>query len=181
MNDSKISVRYAKALFSLAEEKAVLDKIYQDMHVLYTVCRQVKNFLDFLENPVIKPSEKKNFFKDNFREYLHELSMEFINLIIKNNRESYLERIVFNFINSYKKYKGVKTVTLTSAYKLDDDLQNAIIKQIEKGLNAEIEIHPRINKKILGGFILRVDDKQYDASISRQLEVLKNEIADTGL
>ncbi|MCK4664501.1 MAG: ATP synthase F1 subunit delta [Bacteroidales bacterium] len=181
MNDSKITVRYAKALFSLAKEKQLLDDIKKDMTLVYSVCNDIDEFSLLLESPVIKPSKKLSIINTIFKNKINDISLSFLKLVIKNRRDNYLKLISLNFIDFYKKSKGIKTVVLTSAVELDKDLKTKIIDQIKKSLKTEIELSEKVDKDILGGFILRIEDKQIDASISTKLKNIKQKLINTSI
>jgi len=59
MNDSKISVRYAKAFFLLAREKDILEEVKNDMVLIQTICNSVPEFNLIVESPVIQTSDKQ--------------------------------------------------------------------------------------------------------------------------
>ena len=104
MNDSKISVRYARALFESASDQGILDEVRKDMLQLQEICR-MKKFDFFLRTPVMKGSEKSRLVHDSFKGILQELSLNLLDLVLKNNRELYIPGIARNFEELYKKHK----------------------------------------------------------------------------
>ena len=66
MNESIITVRYAKAFFSLAKEKGQLDELKKDIESVLNICSESKEFILFLESPIVKTSKKVNLIKEIF-------------------------------------------------------------------------------------------------------------------
>ncbi len=179
MNQSKITVRYARALFLLAKEKNVLDVIEEDMKLIFNVCQTVNDFTLLLESPVIIISKKQNIIRKIFENKVHKISLSFLDLITKNKREIYIKDIGRNFLNLVKKHKGIKTTVFTSAVSIDQSLRKHVIEQIKKSFNTEVELIENTDEKLIGGFILRVDDQQFDASISTKLKKIKQDLIKT--
>ena len=97
-----------------------------------------------------------------------------MNLILKNSREDILRQIADAFINLYKKSKNIMDVTVISATKLDDKTRATIEAKIKANFEGTIELTEKIDPALIGGFIVRIDDQQIDASIASQLSNLKN-------
>ncbi|RLD36398.1 MAG: ATP synthase F1 subunit delta [Bacteroidetes bacterium] len=176
MNLSKISVRYAKALFQIAEEKGLLDEISADLKLLYNASQNIHQFEDFLLNPVLSLSEKKAAFHRIFTGNLHPLTLDFIDLLIKNNRLSFVEAIARQYNERYKDSKGITEITFTTTIPVDKAIQEAIFKQIGFKASQKIELDERIDPDIIGGFILKIEDKQIDSSVKTKLNKIKKEL-----
>ena len=176
MNLSKISVRYAKALFQVAKEKAILDEVSADMELLFRASTEVDEFYDFLHNPVLPLSGKKAAIHKIFEDKLNPLTMNFLDLIIKNNRLSYIEGVARQYKDRYKEHKGIIEAVMTTVQPLDKSLKDRIIKLIGTKVEQKITLEEKLNPEILGGFILKIEDKQLDASVSTQLNTIKKEL-----
>ncbi|MBU2649476.1 MAG: ATP synthase F1 subunit delta [Bacteroidetes bacterium] len=165
--------RYAKALFELSLEMNLLDEIKEDMYTISRLCHESKDFRLFLKSPVIHAARKKAILKKMLEKHLNELSFRYVILITKKRREMYLEDIAAAFITLYKKFKDILTVTLKTAYNPDEDIRKKIIDLLHDQTGSNIELLDEVKKELIGGFILTYDNKQYDASISNQLEKLR--------
>ncbi len=175
MNYSAIAVRYSKALLSLAEEKGILDEVQKDILLVQSVCDTEDEFKRLLEMPVIPASKKISIFGEIFGSKINALTLKFLELIAKKRRESYLHPMTYAFLNLYKAKQGIKTVTFTSVEKIDDDVKKVISALVKEHYKAEIELVEQTNSNLIGGFVLRVDDDQFDASVANQLERIKRE------
>lgn len=180
MNNSKISVRYAKALFLAAVEEKVLDQVMKDANLL-NESLQVEGFKQMLKSPVIKTSEKKKFFKEVFSKNVSGLMMNFLNLILTNNRENFLEAMLRNFTEQYYINKGVKRAELTVPKKVSEGDRQKFLNLLKKMFDANIELKDKVNPDIIGGFILKVDDEQFDASVSSSLLRMKKKLLETSI
>jgi F-type H+-transporting ATPase subunit delta len=176
MNISLVSVRYAKALFKLGIEKGILDKLYQDINLLLMQCNEQPGFCELISSPVVKPSKKKTLFKEIFGKAVHIYTLNFINIVIDNNRTGILTSSFRSFIDLYKKHKGIKTATLYSAFEMDNAYIEKIKKLLKKELGKNLELEVIVKKDLLGGFILKVDDKMVDASIIGKLKQVRDHL-----
>ncbi len=173
MNYSGIAVRYSKALFSLAEEKGILDEVQKDIALLKSVCESEPEFIRFLEYPVIASTKKIEIFNILFAGKMNITTLEFLKLVCKNRRESNLHSMCLNFQSQYKVKKGIKTITFTSVSEISDSVRKNIKEILRDKYGSEIEIVEQTNSNLIGGFVLRIDDEQYDASVAKQLENVK--------
>lgn len=175
MNSFKLQTRYAQSLFILAQENELVDKVYEDMLLIKKVCEVTPQLKAILKNPVIKPSKKKNIIHDIFFEKIENISILFMELLVSKRRDVYLYEIADRYTELYKEYKHIKTVKFTTAQVLDEGVVNDIKIEIEEKLSSEIDLQLFVNPKLLGGFSLTVDGKQFDASFSKQITKLKKE------
>ncbi len=174
MNQSKIAVRYAKAFFELALEKNQLEKLKKDIDTIAAASVQ-QDIQLLLESPVVKTSKKKKLLASIFKEKVEAMSLNFLLMIADNKREMHIPAICRNFIDRYRKHKGIKAAKVTTALDIDDDLKKQISKVIADVFNSEVELTTAENTELIGGFILRVGDQQIDASVSTKLKKIKRE------
>lgn len=181
MNYSQIGVRYAKAFYSLAKEKSILEDLYSDIKILADVINLTKEFRSFFFNPVIKPSVKIGVTEKAFKGKLNKLTINFINTLIENGREAFLDDIIRSFLDIYREENKINSVKLVTAKKLDKKTVDELIKMVEKINKSKVEITEEIDEKILGGMILRIDNLQYDASVKSSLDKYKRILLETGI
>lgn len=176
MNQSKISVRYAKAFYEYATEKGATEKVVADVKTLLKGLADVPELLEVFHNPVVKPSKKKLFMTTLLANKVCPETISFIDMIISNNREMYIQDILRNVLDIYHKSTGVTTVTITSAVPLTEAQQKTVIDYVNTKKNTKVELQTKIDPTLMGGFVLRIDDLQYDASIKTRLKQIKNEL-----
>ena len=173
MDYSAIAVRYSKALFTLAEEKGILDDIQNDFGLIKSVYEFEPEFRRMLQFPVIASTKKVEIFNILFSGRVNKLSFEFLGLLAHKRRESYLYQIILDFQKLYKEKKGIKTISFTSVVDISESDRKAIRAIMNTKYGTNIEIIEQTDNRLIGGFILRIDDEQYDASVSRHLENIK--------
>jgi F-type H+-transporting ATPase subunit delta len=177
MTDTKVAKRYAKSLIDLSRETGVIDAVGADMKLFVAVCEQNRDLSLLLANPIIHGDKKLSILKKVFEGKMNKLSVSFFEIITKKGREAYLEGIAKEFVQSYKRFKGIQTAVITSAVGLDDQLRSEVYRIVKNSLNSEVELIEKVDKNIIGGFVLRMEDKQYDASIASELRKLTKEFA----
>ena len=175
MNESKISVRYARALFESAKEKGILDNIRKDMLQVQTVA-QAPEFKYLLVSPVIKQSQKLKLLEQVLGGRVHQLTISLLALVVRNGREEYIPGIARYFVELYKKQKGILSATFTTASPTSTALMNKVKKVVEDTLKAPVELEAEDNKDLIGGFVIRIEDQQYDASVARSLNKVKKQL-----
>lgn len=175
MNDSKISVRYSRALFQSALEKRILDKVNKDMIFISEICK-IPEAKEFLHSPIIVPSKKGAIFHKMLGDNVEKITLSLIGLVVKNGRESYLPAIARVFIHETLKYKGITESVLITAVKVEAKVKKQITGLISDVFKTKVELEEKIDAEIVGGFILRVDDNYIDASIRNKLRKIKKEL-----
>ena len=180
MNESQISVRYARALFQSASEKGILDEVYRDMELLSETCK-LDEFQYVLVLPSLQVSQKCKVVKEVFKASMHATSLGLINLVIKNKRELYLPGISRNFKDLYRKTRGIRTAALLTAQPVDEDTISSIKDLIARAYDSEVELTSGVDEEVIGGFILTIEDMQYDASVATSLRKLKKQLLETSI
>lgn len=175
MKDTIIATRYARALFDLALEKDMLETVKADMELLISTVRQSRELGRMLKSPVIRTDRKIAIIRELFGKMMNEISLRYMEIIAKNGREVFLEGIAVEFTALYRKHMNIIPATLTTAVSVDDDIRNRIVNLLEKQTGATIELSEKVDPELIGGFILTYGDKQYDASLKRQIKRLRKE------
>ena len=176
MNDSKISVRYSRALFQLANEKNLLDKVSEDMVFISEICK-MDEIKEVLESPVIVPSKKKLIIHSILEKNVEKITLALIDLLIKNGRESHLPAVARVFIDETLKFKGITETYLTTAVPVNDKSRKDITEMISSVFKTKVELRETIDESIIGGFILKVNDNFIDASVRNKLRKIRKELS----
>lgn len=181
MDQSAITVRYAKAFFSIAKEKDMLDILKTDIELVLDVCNNSADFILLLESPIVKTSKKAELISTIFKSKIQELSLKFLLLITCNKREVHIPGICRNFLGLTRKDQNIKSAVLTTATEMDKNTIDKIELLMAKELGAKVELTSKVNSDIIGGLVLRIDDKQYDASVATQLKKIKQQLLEAEL
>ncbi len=175
MKGSKIAGRYATALLELSIEQNKVDTVLADMNYLLEVNNETRDFQLLLDSPIVKGDKKIAIFGELFGQF-EEISTSFVNLITKNGRESYLPSIAEAFDAQVKEYKGIVPITIVSASALESSTRDIILSKVEKSIKGQLEVTELIDSSLIGGFIVRMGDKQIDASVASQFNDLKQRL-----
>ena len=179
MNQSKISVRYAKALFLLATEKAVIDEIKNDIDYIKNISETVEEFKFLVDSPVVETNKKREAFEAALKGSVSQISLNFIDLVTKNKREFFINDICRNFLDLVRKSKGIESASFITAADIDNSVLTEVKSIADNYFKTNVELSSVIDEKIIGGYILRVGDKQFDASVNSKLKKVKQHLMNT--
>ncbi|MEJ5994742.1 ATP synthase F1 subunit delta [Pedobacter sp. Du54] len=175
---SKAASRYAKSLIDLSTEQNALEELKNDMVLFEKVVDDNSELEAILRNPIVPLDKKSGILNDVFGGKVHNITQSFLKLVVNKGRASILFETAKQFIHQYNLIKGIVTAEVTSATALTDESRKEIVSLVKKELGAnEVIVKEKLDDKLIGGFILKVGDKQFDASIASGLNKLKREFA----
>lgn len=174
MASTRVASRYVKSLLSLAVEQNALDKVHADMKLFADACEKSNELVMMLKSPIIKHDKKKVILEKLLTGKVTSLTMAIVDILTRKNREPLLPEIAKEFHNAYNEYKGIGKANVTTTIAMDDKTRKeieAIAKKLAE--KKEIELEEKVDKDLIGGFVLNVGDRQIDASIRSRLKALK--------
>lgn len=172
MKISKLANRYAKALLELAHERNAVEQVKDDMRFLLDTISGSPELQIVLKSPVIKSDQKKKVM-DEIGKHLNEISASFIRLLIHHRRESYIHDIAYEFLQQYRVFKGIHLVQVITARPLSDSLRENLVKKLKSFIGGTIELEETVSPDLIGGLIIRINDKEYNASVKNKLNEFK--------
>jgi len=175
MADFRILHRYATSLLETTLEKNNLDVITSDIKLLVDTLDESRQLQLALESPVIKPETKLSILKEIFQTKVSKDSMDFIEFIVIKRREDLLGAICKRFLELRDEHLGIANVEVSTAVQFSDEQKRVLETKLEKILDKKVRLNFKTDVNIVGGFIAKVDDTLYDASIIHQLELLKKQ------
>lgn len=177
MEDGKISVRYAKALYGFAVENNCEDEIYQS---LKRFCKNVNGgigeFCNVLSNPVLDRKNKTLLIETAIGEPISDALHRFILLVVSHKREEKMILIALKYQDLYRKEKHLLKTKITTATELPDTTIEQIKTFIASTFKAEIETEVEIDPALIGGFMIDIENNRFDASVTGQLNHLKEQL-----
>jgi len=171
-----VASRYAKSLLDLAVEKSQLEAVYTDILLVKSICDHSHDFINFLNSPIIKVDKKVSTLKAIFDGKVNSITSGFLTIVANKRRESVIPQMAASFIEQYKTNKHILTAVITSARGLDSTTKQQALALVKSQLNGEIELVEKVDPNVIGGFILKIGDKQLDKSVARQLSNLKKQL-----
>jgi F-type H+-transporting ATPase subunit delta len=174
MSGSRAAIRYAKAVLSLATDQKSADAVNSDMKSIANAIAQSEDLRQMLQSPVVRSSDKKAVLTSVFTN-ANVATVNLIDTLISNKRLALLNDVAASYNNLYDQMRGTQVASVTTAVPLTDDLRTKVLAKVKELTGKEAEVKNIIDESILGGFILRVGDIQYNASIANKLNKLKRE------
>ncbi len=174
MAGTRAAIRYAKALLNLALSEKKADKVNDDMKLIANTISENTELANVLSNSVIKTDVKKSALLAIFPK-LNKLTGGLFDLLISNKRIDILRAVAEKYSVLFDEYNGKEVAQVTTAVPLTKALEKKVLAKVKELTSKTVELESIIDESIIGGFILRVGDKQFDASISNKLNKLKRE------
>jgi len=176
MRQVKVASRYAKALFDLALETSVLEKVKEDIQLIGA--STVGELQAVMISPVIRGDKKEKIFAAIFGDKVNSLTTSFFNLLFRKGREVAVRDIMEAFMDLYRKHHKIQRVEITTAVSVEDKVHQQILESMRtvEGYGQTIfEVQSKVDPSIVGGFVLQVGDTLFDASIRHDLQVIRKQ------
>jgi F-type H+-transporting ATPase subunit delta len=174
MAGARAAIRYAKAVLSLATDQKATDSVNKDMKQIVKTIAESDDLREMLQNPLVRSSVKESVLNQVFKN-TNSITGSLVNILITNKRIALLENVASKYNQLYDTLKGTEIAKVTTAVPLTDALKVKVLAKVKELTGKEVEVVNIIDESILGGFILRVGDIQYNASIANKLNKLKRE------
>lgn len=175
MQETKAALRYARSLFQLAVERNELEAVSADMDLIHRTILENRELAVMLKSPIIKADKKASIIRAIFEGKIGGTTVAFLNLIIQKRREMHIGQIAHSFVTLYLASNGIEEATLTTAFPIDEAFRRRVTGIVENISGSKVELEEKIDPSIIGGFVLRFGDKQIDASVEREIELLRRE------
>lgn len=178
MLESKAASRYAKSLLDLSIEQNTLEETKRDMILIAQVIDDSSELEAILNNPIVPLDKKTGILTGLFDGKVSKMTIAFLKQLVSKGRSAILFGVSKAFVSQYNAIKGIVTAEVTSTVALNDASRAEIVSIVKKETGAdEVLINEKISEKLIGGFILKVGDRQFDASVLHGLNKLKKEFA----
>lgn len=177
MSEIKVASRYAKSLIDLALEQNALEEIKNDMLFFADTLKSSSVLQAVLKNPIIPLGKKNAITKEIFAAKVNKTTAAFLKIVIDKGRAEIVYAIAKEFLNQYNSFKKIFKAQVISAATLTQDNLSKITAVIEDAVKEQVILTTLVDANLIGGFILTVGDKQFDASIASGLAKLKKEFA----
>jgi len=175
MDIGVISVRYARALLKSAVQTKCEDQVYQDMITLNQAYIDVQKLRPIINNPTVSQDTKKQLLTTACGPKSTPLTKKFIELVLKERRESIMVFIASSYITLYRKQKNIIHGKLITATTVSPETEQKMRKIVEGKTQGTVEFLTEVDPDIIGGFILEYDTYRMDASVQSQLrDILKS-------
>ena len=177
MDNGRISVRYARALFQLSQEQGCEEAVYDGLtRFAHNYTLAISQFNEVLSDPIVAKDEKVKLMEMAVGEPLHDTLKQFIAFVVEQKRESKMFLIALKFMEMYRAKHNILSTQVTTATELPEATYDKIKAFVKQTFDAEAEIDVKIDPSLIGGFILDIENSRMDASVAGQLNALKNKL-----
>ena len=171
---SRAAIRYAKAILETAVSSGKASQVNEDMKSIIATVDSSADLNQFLASPIITSDLKMNALSEVFNSVQAETKSLF-RLLQENKRFEILAAIASQYNAQFDEMNGVEVATVTTAFPITAELEAQILAKAATISTKKLTIQNTVDPSIIGGFILRIGDKQYNASVSNRLQELKRE------
>jgi F-type H+-transporting ATPase subunit delta len=171
---SKVSKRYAKALFSLGQEDGDFEQYGRELFEFVEFFQDNEDFRKVVSNPIFALEDRKKILKivldkSNFSG----LMKNFLYLLLDKNRLEAIEAIADHYSGLTDAVSGVARAEIITAMPLKNEVLGGIEESLERLISKKIKAEVREDKDLIGGIVVRIGDLVLDGSVRAQLEGLK--------
>ncbi|MGS2740341.1 ATP synthase F1 subunit delta [Sinomicrobium sp. M5D2P17] len=176
MAGTRAAIRYAKAVLALAHEQDAVAAVYEDMGLVKNTVAQSRDLQLVLKSPVVKSEVKKAALQEIFAS-VNKISADLIRVLAENNRIALLGEIARQYVALYDESHGKQLAVVTTAVPLTDRLKASVLQKVKELTGKDAILNNVVDDSIIGGFILRMGDLQYNASIAHRFSDLKRKFS----
>ena len=176
MASSRIASRYSKSLIELAITGEKLEEVRNDMEAVAVICKDSKDLANLLKNPIVTADAKKAILSKVFAS-TNDITTSFISYLVDKKREDELLLVAHSFIASYNEMKGIASATVISATPLNESTLSSMKRYVESLVGkSDIALVNEIDPSIIGGIIIKHEDKLLDKSVSKELREIRKQL-----
>lgn len=175
---SRAALRYAKAVLSLAKDQNQTEVLNGEMKLVLSTLSSNPELVQALKSPTIGSGTKRKVLDEVFKS-TGEITHNLFGLLLENKRIDLLDEVAKKYTILYNELNNIRVATVTTAVELTPEMEQKVMAKVQELTGGNASLISKINPEILGGFILRIGDLQYDASVSGNLNRLKREFKKT--
>lgn len=176
MIERRIVRRYAEALFNAASKADMIDGIESDLGLITYTFETSPSLMEAFKSPLVPAEVKRNIMRDIFADKVHEITLSYLDLLIDKRREEVILGTEEEYISLANEARGMLIADVTTAVKLIEDEESALKAKLSKMTGKSIQLQKIVDPSIIGGVIVRIEDRVIDGSIKGQLAALKEEL-----
>lgn len=173
MLEKRVSFRYARALLDTASKEGLAGEVFKDVQKVRATLQASKELSSLTASPVFQLWKKKKIYKAIFEEEkISDLTLNFLILLLDKRRGELIPSIVRQYEMQYNLLNNRLEVDIISAIELTEQIKKKVIDKLTDWTKMTILPNYKIDAKIKGGLLVRIDDWVFDASVKHQLEKL---------
>jgi len=173
---SRIAYRYAKSLFEQSKEEKSLDNVKQDMELVASTVTESRDLQNLLKSPIISLDKKGTVLSKIFADKVSKSTSGLLALLVNKGREAELLGVANGFLKLYNQENNIVKAKLTTAISLDEKLKKQFLKVATDATGKKVDLTQEVDEDLIGGYVLRFEDSQIDASVKTRLNKIKQQL-----
>ena len=176
MIEHQVARRYARALFEATRENQIIDQVSDELNSIRNTIAIDESLINFLDAPQIKDEDKFQLIADVFKTNYSQLVYSLIRLTVEKRRSQHILAIIDEFTHLVEEEKGIVRVKITTAVPMELDLRDKLVSKLENMMNKKVIIFPEVDKGVIGGVIINMENMVIDNSIRFKLNSVRNKL-----
>jgi F-type H+-transporting ATPase subunit delta len=165
-----VARRYADALYTLAEERGLVEQVETELSTVTQTLEEYPDLARFLQNPVVNTEMKKDQVRRLFGEVISPVVLNLLFLLLDRHREKYLQAIKREYVRRVDEARGRIKAHLETAVPIAESEQVSVEQKLGATLGKTVQLTASVNPELLAGARIRIGDRVLDASVKGQLE-----------
>lgn len=176
MLEMRVSLRYARALFDVANKENIEEQIVKDFFTVMAIKKSSKELRNLMNSPVVPHWKKTKIYEEIFTGQISEAMLRFVQLLAEKHREKLFDSIHFQFTKLYNEKHNLLPVTISTAREIDNKLGDIILDRLANFTGKKLLAEFETDKSLIGGIKIQIDDWVYDATLRTRLKLLKKQL-----
>jgi F-type H+-transporting ATPase subunit delta len=171
---TEVGTVYGEALYELALEDALTERIRPQLDVLQQSFRQEPAFIRLLSTPSLTKDERCHILDDSFRGKVHEYVLNFMKILTEKGYMRHFCDCCDAYTKRYNQDNGILPVTAITAVALTAEQAERLTGKLSRITGKRIELRNRIDAGVLGGVRLDYDGQRLDDTVSHRLDAIRD-------
>lgn len=176
MTEQKVSRRYATAIYDNSMSIGQTKQVHEDFQYISSLLKSSKDLMVMFRSPVIQKWKKQDVIEVLLKDKVSDITYKFLKLLTDKQRENLIPDIIFQFEFVYNEANNIQKIMVVSAHELNDTLRSKIIDSVSEWTGKKIISDFTVDPKLIGGVFIRVENWVYDATVARQLTLLRQKL-----
>ncbi len=172
----EVAKKYSAALFMSTKERGLVDEAYDQFSSLKIAMEQDGSLLKFLGSPRVEEDQKLQLLRTVFGDRMERLFVEFLSVLVRRRRASYLIEVIDEFNRRVEFAKGINRVSVLTAVPLAPEEESALISTLATKTGKKIELETKVDAGIIGGMVVIMADEIIDGSVKYGLSRLEEQL-----
>ncbi len=174
--DHSLLKHYAQAYFSLAKEKNKIEVFHKDLNLISGVFKKNDEIIKFLSSPMVMKKDKDQLLENAFKKEVDIATLGFLQVLIKKKAIAYFDEMFKHFEHLYHEDQGILEGRVYTPFELSEATLHKLEEAFSEKYQKKVVFRVLIDKKVIAGMRVYIDDTLYDYSIDNKLNQVRNKL-----